>query len=228
MTDRKNHYVARGYIYNGAFSGNVAFYCAINGSRFSNSIGVRCCSIDGNTGYSPDCNAHPETYLDAVDVCTSRGYRLCTLNEMMMKRTKGTGCSYDGVYACVSDECTEPLTVNAAITVSGGTAVVAEDGSGADEANHDGNEAVKYMDAVYGVAIAVVFLSAVVLLAVFMAKRKKSAGKRAETEMCDAVHVPELSPTDCVEADTVDVTTWKESGDGAGVTAAKDEEAVRV
>ncbi len=175
---------------------------------------MRCCSIDGNTGYSPDCNAHPATYQDAVDVCTSRGYRLCTLNEMMMKRTKGTGCSYDGVYAWVSDECSEAVSASASIAVSGGAAVVAEDGSGADEANHDGNEAANYMDTVYGVAIAALFLSAVVLLAVFMAKRKKSAGKRAETEMCDAVHVPELSPADCVEVDAVKVTTVKESGDG--------------
>jgi len=212
------HYIARGDPLNSKFDGDVVFYCADNddsvalyGSRFDSGIAVRCCSADGQTGYSPDCNAHPATYQDAVDVCTSRGYRLCTVQEIILERTKGTGCSYDGAYTWVSDECREPVTANAAIAVSGGAAVVAEDADGADD---DGNTALNYMETVYGVAIAVVVLSAVVLLAVFMAKRKKSAGKKTETEMCDAVHVPELSPTDCVGMDTMEVATGKESGDG--------------
>merc|ERR1719293_425505 len=127
--------------------------------------------------------------------------------------TKGKGCWYDVAYNWVSDECTDPVTAEVAIAVSGGAAVVAEDGSGADEANPDGNTTVIWMEAVFGALIAAVLISAAVLMVLFMAKRRKSAGKKAETEMCDAVHVPELSPTDCAEMDTVEVTTGKGSGD---------------
>merc|ERR1712029_1006307 len=99
------------------------------------------------------------------------------------------------------------------IAVSGGAAVVADDGSGADEANPDGNTTVIWMEAVFGAVIAAVLISAAVLLVLFMAKRRKSAGKKAVTEMCDAVHVPELTPTDCVAVDAVEVVTAKDTGD---------------
>merc|ERR1719293_151463 len=127
--------------------------------------------------------------------------------------TKGKGCWYDVAYNWVSDECTDPVTAEVAIAVSVGAAVVAEDGSGADEANPDDNTTVIWMEAVFGAVIAAVLISAAVLLVLFMAKRRKSAGKKAVTEMCDAVHVPELTPTDCVAVDAVEVVTAKDTGD---------------
>merc|ERR1712029_914815 len=99
------------------------------------------------------------------------------------------------------------------VAASAGAAVVAEDGSGADEAKPDGNTTGIWMEAVFGALIAAVLISAAVLLVLFMAKRRKSAGKKAETEMCDAVHVPELTPTDCVAVDAVEVVTAKDTGD---------------
>jgi len=79
-------------------------------STWTNGIAVGCCSQDGNSGYRPDCNSHPATYEDAVQLCSSRGYRLCTVEEMVdERRTAGTGCSYDSAYQWTSDECTMDL-----------------------------------------------------------------------------------------------------------------------
>lgn len=224
------HFVARGRaVHDSYWTNGVDAYCHsddndvsqyfsidVNHDDISDKIRVSCCSADGTSGWRPtaDCFdddwSNPQSYQEAEAVCNNAGYRMCTLQEMLSDVTQGTGCWYDLAYNWVSDACTDPIDVNAAIAMSDGAAVVTEDIAGSDE----GNTAVNYMETVYGVAIAVVVLSAVVLLAVFMAKRKKSAGKKAETAICDAVHVPELSPTDCVEMDTVEVATGKESGDG--------------
>jgi len=69
------------------------------------SIAVSCCSIDGSTGYRPDCDAEPATYDEAYDLCSSFGYRLCTLNEMLNLITMSKGCKYDHAYNWVSDAC---------------------------------------------------------------------------------------------------------------------------
>merc|ERR1712025_979603 len=110
-------------------------------------------------------------------------------------------------------EVSEEVSTDMSVAASAGAAVVAEDGSGADEAKPDGNTTVVWMEAVFGALIAAVLISAAVLLVLFMAKRRKSAGKKAVTEMCDAVHVPELTPTDCVAVDAVEVVTAKDTGD---------------
>merc|ERR1719445_2947107 len=118
------------------------------------------------------------------------------------------------------------VSVSASVAVSAGAAVVAEDGSGADKANPDGNTTAIWTEAVFGAVISAVLISAAILLVLFMAKRRKSAGKKAVTEMCDAVHVPELSPTDCAEMDTVEVVTAKDTGDAEEVPSSELAEAM--
>merc|ERR1712086_483129 len=163
-------------------------------------IGVSCCSDDGTSvsGWRPsDCNAHPATYQEAVDLCSSNGHRLCTEQEMLSKVTAGLGCSYNAAYNWVSDECTEPgdVSVGASIAVSGGAPSIAEGVGGADEA-------FLWMETVFGALIGVLVIGAVVLLTVLMVKRRRSLGKKEETEMCRAVHVEEVSPSEVVDATT--------------------------
>merc|ERR1719245_829040 len=79
----------------------------------------------------------------------------------------------DDVFQDTHDCC--EVSASASIAASGGAAVAVEDGSGADEANPDGNTTVIWMEAVFGAVIAVVLIYAAVLVAVSMAKRRKSA-----------------------------------------------------
>ena len=68
-------------------------------------IATGCCSMDGTTGYRPDCDMHSVTYDEALLFCESYGYRLCTLQEMYDRITDNMGCSYDLAYNWVSDPC---------------------------------------------------------------------------------------------------------------------------
>jgi hypothetical protein len=77
--------------------------------RFDYDIGVGCCPQDGVTahshGYRPDCDSHPATYQEAVDLCEENGYRLCTVEESQNGATHGVGCKYDRLYQWTSDSC---------------------------------------------------------------------------------------------------------------------------
>jgi heme/copper-type cytochrome/quinol oxidase subunit 2 len=109
------------------------------------------------------------------------------------------GCWYDAAYNWVSDECTDPVTAAVSIAVNGGAAVITEDVSGEDEA-------LNWMETVFGALIGVVVI-AVVLLAVLVAKRRrKRMGKEAETEMGGVVTIVEaaVTPQAIVEAECVD------------------------
>jgi len=71
-------------------------------------LAVRCCSMDGTTGYSPDCQSHGAngaTFDEAEQLCSDHGYRLCTLDEALSGVPVGTGCNYNLVYHWLSDSC---------------------------------------------------------------------------------------------------------------------------
>jgi len=114
-TDSDGHYVAHGRTSWEGWGDAADYYCQSNDDSqasyhstkldFDYDIGVGCCSMDGSTGYRPDCDAHPATYAEADALCTANGYRLCTLNEMMAGITEGTGCQYDAIYQWVADSC---------------------------------------------------------------------------------------------------------------------------
>merc|ERR1739838_1019421 len=107
--------------------GNQAAYWSrrndFDGNDFGYDIGVRCCKDEDDgtvTGYSPDCDAYPATYDDAVKVCTEdNDYRLCTRDEMESDITKGTGCRFNHVYSWTSDECQSSGCDAASFTASG-------------------------------------------------------------------------------------------------------------
>lgn len=84
-------------------------------AHFGKSIVVSCCLLDGSDGVRPDCSAYPRTYDEAVQVCESHGYRLCTKEEMIYGcgsydntcrgLTHGKGCSFNYALNWVSDSC---------------------------------------------------------------------------------------------------------------------------
>ena len=107
------HLIAKGYNdANCGWDGTDPMYHCVNNlySRttyktgyFEDDIAVRCCS--DSTGYSPDCSALAKNYNEAVAICASYGYRLCTYNEIADLVTKGTGCSFNCAYIWTSTQC---------------------------------------------------------------------------------------------------------------------------
>ena len=91
---------------------NILSECMIDTSdqstdsyEFGHDIGVRCCNIEGTEGYSPEC-LRPATYAQALEVCESRGYRLCTEDEVLVDRLgHNTGCSFNGLLIWTSTVC---------------------------------------------------------------------------------------------------------------------------
>ena len=92
-------------------------------NSIGNDIAVSCCSMDGTKGVRPDCDAYPRNYAQAVALCASYGYRLCTLQELLYDElTTDTGCDFSVAYNWVSDECdldsTAKSAENAAVSTS--------------------------------------------------------------------------------------------------------------
>jgi len=204
------HLVVQGRISWGGWGAAPDSYCqldddnqaAYDSSKHDRNIGVGCCSMDGTTGYRPDCNAHPATYQEAVDLCSStvkngERLRLCTLQEMLYGKsngrgiTEGKGCWYDAAYQWVSDEC--DMGANAA-------APMANEGSASDGEGR-AFEFGDFLPMVLGAAAGIAVLSGVVVLVV-ATKRKRSA-KKEETEMAKVVHVPETSPASVDGVETI-------------------------
>jgi len=161
-------------------------------SKHARNIGVGCCSKDGTTGYRPDCNAHPATYQEAVDLCSStvkngESLRLCTQQEMLYGKsngkgiTEGTGCWYDAAYQWVSDECDVETDAAAAIS---------NDGSGSN-AGGDSKSFDDFVPMVLGAAGGIAVSASIVALVVVL--RRKKVTEEAVTEMSDVVHIPDTS-----------------------------------
>jgi len=108
-----HRYIAAGNYPNGAWTTTASLCTDVTSNQatesaptYGTNIAVGCCELDGSGGARPDCNAHPQTYDEAVAICESNGYRLCTLNELLDQTlTSGEGCSYDGAYNWVLDAC---------------------------------------------------------------------------------------------------------------------------
>jgi len=65
-------------------------------TRQDEKLYVRCCSSSGAKVpmRTYGCNAG-KTYAEATAICSGRGFRLCTQQEIMAGKTSGTGCGYD-------------------------------------------------------------------------------------------------------------------------------------
>jgi len=194
-TPNAAHLVVQGRTSWGGWGSAPDSYCqrdddnqaAYDSSKHSRNIGVGCCSTDGTKGYRPDCNAHPATYQEAVDLCAQNGYRLCTEHEMLFGKsngkgiTEGTGCWYDAAYQWVSDEC--DVETAAAAAASGSNKSGASDG---EDSSFD-----DFIPTVLGAAAGIAVIAAIVALVVAM--RKKKVTEETVTGMSDVVHVPDAS-----------------------------------
>jgi len=135
-------------------------------SQHDYNIGVGCCSLDGTSGSRPDCKS-PATYQEAVDLCSSRGRRLCTEQEMLIGKsngkgiTEGKGCQFDKAYQWVSDEC---VTSNAAAPMTNDYASIAETRSFDD-----------YIPMVVGAAFGALMIAVVVVSVVVIRRRRKES-----------------------------------------------------
>jgi len=81
---------------------------ASQGTTYGTDIAVSCCTNGGSGvrgfGANNEC-LQAKTFGEAEAICTQHGYRLCTLAEMLGRKTKGAGCSHDARYNWVADEC---------------------------------------------------------------------------------------------------------------------------
>jgi len=183
------HVVAQGHKGWSGWGSAADSYCqsdtnnqaAYHSSKHARNIGVGCCSQDGSTGYRPDCNAHPATYQEAVTVCTSRGYRLCTAAEILNHKTSGKGCWYNAAYEWTSDEC--DISANAAISAGFSAATGSDDESRSFE---------DFLPMVLGAAAGTALVASMVAMVLVMRKRK-SGTKVTGHGMGGAVHVPDAS-----------------------------------
>lgn len=119
-TDSTYHFIAPGAVTNGYWNDYPNYpdlaLCeyndwnqAIMSAPFhGKDIATTCCLLDGSYGVRPDCNAHPVTYHQALALCESHGYRLCTLQELLHDEvSKYAGCNYNRAFNWVSDECND-------------------------------------------------------------------------------------------------------------------------
>merc|ERR1712130_950987 len=106
-------------------------------------IAVRCCALDGSAQFSPDCNAYPKTYEEAVALCDNHDYRLCTMEEVAVYHQNG--CMFDHAWLWTSTECTitneptSPTSDTDSITFVKRDCRVPDEGNGlGDYGNHNG------------------------------------------------------------------------------------------
>ena len=62
---------------------------------------VRCCSTNGESCSSQPCK-RGRTYDEAVEICSSRGERLCYEHEL--NKCCGTGCRLDNKHNWIADQ----------------------------------------------------------------------------------------------------------------------------
>jgi len=97
---------------------------ASQGTSYGTDIAVSCCKDGGSAmrrfgaSDNSDCR-QAKTFEEAVQMCTQYGYRLCTLREMLGRKTRGKGCSHDARYNWVSTPCGDGSDVSAHQVVQG-------------------------------------------------------------------------------------------------------------
>merc|ERR1712061_769765 len=94
----------------------------------------------GSSQFSPDCNAYPKTYEEAVALCDDHDYRLCTMEEVAVYHQNG--CMFDHAWLWTSTECTisnEPTLDTDSVTFVKRDCRVPDEGNPlGDYGNHNG------------------------------------------------------------------------------------------
>jgi len=171
---------------------------ASQGNRFGTDIAVSCCTLNGSGGkrFNLDdskCN-QAKTFQEAFELCAQSGHRLCTLKEMLGKKTAFTGCNHDHRYNWVSDSCF--MEVNAA-AASNSNSYNEVTGSGEGTISFD-----DFIPMILGAAAGAAVIAGIVAFVVAM--RKKNAVKKVRVEL--GVHVPDNSVAVSVDGNVSVVT----------------------
>lgn len=184
------HWIAPGNFFYSQWSGHRNLVCTedsstvtVTGTSFGTDIAVTCCNDNSGLRIFPDIGCQKaKTYDEAKAICEGQGggYRLCTLDEMLSRKTQGAGCQHDARYNWVSDECDGcSVSLDSAAMQSGPGAsdhgTITDDGSHASTRSFD-----DYIPMVAGVGCGVLLIAVIVALLVMLRRRRK-----------DNEHVPE-------------------------------------
>jgi len=198
-----SHYIVRGNPVSGNFDGLVAFHCHEDdnnqalyvSSPYAYDIGVGCCwdTDDDEEPVKADrIRVHPATYQEALSACTSKGWRLCTLQETLCGITKGTGESYDNAYQWVSEACFEPATIAAAPVRL----------VGIEKTTESADSAHNFTSVALGAAIGMAVVAAVAVFIVM--RRRKRETENEEIAMNERVTAPKVEPVESMDGiDTI-------------------------
>lgn len=127
ITATRTHWIAAGNPADSRWNGISNVECvaesstqASQGTEYGTDIAVSCCTNDGSGvrqfGANNEC-FQAKNFGEADAICTQFGHRLCTLAEMLGRKTKGAGCSHDLRYNWVVDECSGTFYAHTNCTV---------------------------------------------------------------------------------------------------------------
>ena len=162
---------------------------------FGADIAVSCCMENGSSGLRqlPGLGCQQaKTYDEAKAICDGLDgdYRLCTLTEMLDKKTQGTGCSHDARYNWVNTECAsftlESVDVDASSAVRIPDAAPVEEVGGAESA---ANTSEGVSDLMIGFLLIIGVVTATVIIFAVL----KVRGTREGIKGTKPVHVTEMS-----------------------------------
>lgn len=178
------HLIATGNFLHSIWDGLANTVCtedsntvAVKGTSYGTDIAVTCCNDNSALRKFPGIGCQQaKTYDEAKAICEGQGggYRLCTLHEMLSRKTKGKGCSHDARYNWVSDECDScsgSAMTEAAIQSDPDAmehASILSDASGAETRSFD-----DYIPMVVGSAFGALMIAVVVASLVMMKRRRK-------------------------------------------------------
>jgi len=151
--------------------------------------------MEESKGSRPDCNIHPATYQEALDLCTAKGKRLCTLQETLSGVTRGKGCGYDAAYQWVSDSCSDPaVRVDADAAALSVHSLIGET-SESEESVQD------FTASTLGAAVGVMMVLVVVAVIMVIRRRRKRMddGKEQEVGMSEVVTAPKVEAAESID-----------------------------
>ena len=83
----------------------------------SENIAVRCCALDGSSGFTPSSCTEGATFDEAEALCDAEGARLCTKDEIINEAlVQDTGCDFDCRAIWTSNSCPTTTTTSPTVT----------------------------------------------------------------------------------------------------------------
>ena len=110
------HYIAYSELGQGAGWGcredsSTTTYAHVCGGDGPENIAVRCCALDGSSGFTPSSCTEGATFDEAEALCDAEGARLCTKDEIIEEAlVQDTGCDFDCRSIWTSSSCPTTTT----------------------------------------------------------------------------------------------------------------------